>query len=230
MELARRGFVVAAPAHPGNTQAEFPECASVATTIDTALNRVPDVRFIIDSLLAETDDPSSPLARRIRPESIAVAGLSFGGFTTLLAAQQEPRLRAALALVPGGTAVLGPNDITIPTMVIGAERDVVVTYAESERAYARLAGPRFLVKLFAANHLSVVDDCFDQNLGIDLCVPNDISQDEAHRLVLRYALPFMKRYLANQKAAARKIRRPDPGVELTLEPTPPLGEGADATP
>jgi len=230
MELARRGFVVAAPPHPGNTQADFPECASVATTIDTAFNRVPDVRFIIDSLLAEAEDPSSPFARRLRPESVAIAGLSFGGFTTLLAAQQEPRLRAALSLVPGGTAVLGPDDITIPTMVIGAERDVVVTYAESERAYERLAGPRFLVKLLAANHLSVVDDCFDQNLGIDLCVPDDIGQDEAHRLVLRYALPFMKRYLANQKAAARKIRRPDPGVELTLEPTPPVDGSADATP
>src|SRR5262249_47890169 len=194
-ELASHGFVVAAPPHPGNT-ADDRDCLALATTVDTFLNRVPDVRFTIDSMLAEAADPSSRFARRLRTDAIGVAGLSFGGFTTLRAAQQEPRLRAALALVPGGTMALGSDDIVIPTMVIGAERDRVVGYPESEKAYARLAGPRFLVEVLGANHLSAVDDCVNHDLGVSFCVPDDIAQDAAHELILHYAVPFMRRYLA----------------------------------
>ena len=107
------------------------------------------------------------------------------------------------------------HDITIPTMVIGAERDKVVGYAESPLAYARLAGPRYLVKLLAANHLSVVDDCFAGNV----CVPGDITQDAAHALVLHYAEPFFRRYLANVRRMERTLVKQIDGVELTAEPT-----------
>jgi hypothetical protein len=37
------------------------------------------------------------------------------------------------------------------------------------------------------NHLSVVDDCFNDDFGVSLCVPEDIPPEDAHRLVLRYA-------------------------------------------
>jgi hypothetical protein len=103
-------------------------------------------------------------------------------------------------------------------MVIGSERDQVVGYAESPLAFARLAGPRFLVKLLAANHLSVVDDCFNQELNLSLCVPEDITQEAAHALVLHYAVPFFRRYLKNARGQTRTLTRPIDGVELTAEP------------
>jgi len=55
-------------------------------------------------------------------------------------------------------------------------------------------------------------------LGLDLCVPGDISQEDAHRLVLRYALPFFRRYLGGKRSAARTLVRPVEGVVLTSEP------------
>jgi predicted dienelactone hydrolase len=220
--LAARGFIVVAPAHPGNTADDgLAVCLSVQATVDTAANRVPDVQATIDAVLAASEDASSPFAHRIRPSAIGIAGLSFGGFTTLLAAQQEPRLRAALALVPGGTSFLlqgADHDIAIPTMVIGAERDLVVGYAESPLAFARLAGPRFLVKVLAANHLSAVDDCFNEELGISFCVADDITQEQAHALILHYAVPFFRRYLGNARGAKRVLTKTVDGVELTAEP------------
>lgn len=206
--LARQGFVVAALPHPGNT-ADDPGC--VAAFIDSFVNRVPDIRFVLDAMLAQADDPSSRFHRRLRTDAIGVSGLSFGGFTALLAAQREPRLVAALALVPGGAVALDRGGISVPTLVIGSEGDIITPFPESEAVYGLVTGPRFLVELLGGNHLSVVDDC-----GGVLC--GDIPQDDAHRLVLRYALPFMRRYLRNERGAGRKLVRSVPGVMLTAEP------------
>jgi predicted dienelactone hydrolase len=218
--LASRGFVVVAPTHAGNTADDgFATCT--AMFVDSALNRFPDVEATIDAMLAAATDSSSRFARHLRTDTIGMTGLSFGGFTTLLAAQQDPRLVAALSMVPGGTAALAQgaeHDITIPTMVIGAERDQVVGYAESPLAFARLAGPRFLVKLLAANHLSVVDDCFNHDLNLSLCVDADITQDAAHALVLHYAVPFFRRYLLNVRGAGKTLVQQVDGVELMAEP------------
>lgn len=218
--LASRGFVVVAPTHAGNTADDgFATCT--AMFVDSAVNRFPDIEATIDFMVAAATDPSSRFARHLRPDVIGMTGLSFGGFTTLQAAQQDARLVAALSMVPGGTSALAQgadHDITIPTMVIGSERDQVVGYAESPLAFARLAGPRFLVKLLAANHLSVVDDCFNHDLNLSLCVEADISQDAAHALVLHYAEPFFRRYLRNVRGAGRVLTRQIDGVELTAEP------------
>jgi predicted dienelactone hydrolase len=215
--LAAAGFVVAAMPHPGNTVADGFSCLSTDVFLDSAVNRVPDVRFTLDRMLALDADPTSPFAGRLDTDAVAISGLSFGGYTTLAGAQQEPRFRAALALVPGGTNVLAPKDITIPTMVIGAERDAVVGFAESERAFARLKGPRFLIEVLGANHLSAVDDCFNHQLNVSLCVEKDVSQKKAHRLVLHYAVPFLRRYVMNARAASGALKQRIRGVKLTAE-------------
>src|SRR4029453_858770 len=216
-ELAARGFIVAAPPHPGNTPPD-PSCAAPTDFIDSVLNRVPDVRFVLDGMLAQASDGTSRFHRRIDTDRLGMSGLSFGGYTTLLAAQREPRFDAALALVPGGSAALDPGGVAIPTLVIGSERDQIVGYAESERAYALLDGPRYLVELLAANHLSAVDDCFNHDLNVDLCRPNAISPAGARRLILRYAVPFFRRYLRGDRAVGRQLVKQVPGVVLTAEP------------
>jgi len=209
--LAAAGFVVAAPAHPGHTKADG-QAVCRANRVDTFLNRVPDLQAVLDGLLALDADRASPFGRRLRRSRIGLTGVSFGGFTTLLAAQREPRLRAILPMVPGGIGALGPDDIAIPTLIVGAELDHSTGFAASLDAYERLAGPRYLVKLVGGDHLSVVDDCHP------LC--GTLAKDEGHRLVSRYAVAFFRRYLRNTRAAGRTVRRAVDGVELTAEPRP----------
>jgi len=213
--LAAEGFIVAALPHPGNT-ADDPGC--VAAFGDSFVNRVPDVRFVLDAMLAQATDRSSRFHRRIRTERVGMSGLSFGGFTTLFAVQQEPRFTAAFSLVPGGIEVLDPRGISIPTLVIGAEHDQIVTFHESELAYDILKGPRYLVEVLGANHLSSVDNCLNPDTHLNLCIADNISQDDAHRLILRYALPFFRRYLGTSRAAGRTLLRQVPGVILHAEP------------
>src|SRR5262245_2642588 len=50
-ELAKRGFIVVAPTHPGNTADDgLAVCASTDSFVDSAINRVPDVKATIDAM------------------------------------------------------------------------------------------------------------------------------------------------------------------------------------
>src|SRR5262249_56055382 len=90
MALARLGFIVAAPPHVGNQASDGAACFT--SFGDSVLNRVPDLRFVLDGMLAQGTDRSSRFYRRIRSDKVAMSGLSFGGCTTLPARQREPPL------------------------------------------------------------------------------------------------------------------------------------------
>jgi predicted dienelactone hydrolase len=210
MTLASWGFVVAAPPHPGNTAADGANC--LANFLDSGVNRPADIQFVLDNLLAEVANPSSPFAKRVRTDAIGMSGGSFGGYTTLASAQLDARFTAALANVPGGYTFISPGpDVTIPTMIAGAADDQVVPFeTESRRLFTKLVGPRYLVKVLSTSHLSFFDECG--------CLPTDIPQAESHRIILRYAVPFFMRYLKNGRAAGKALSREIAGVELVAEP------------
>lgn len=210
MTLASWGFIVAAPPHPGNTKNDGPDC--LAAFFDSGVNRVPDVRFVLDQILAEATNPASPFSKRIRTTAIGITGGSFGGFTTLYTVQQDPRFTVAMANVPGdlGIVMAGPP-ITIPAMIQGAADDQVVPFAtNAQPLFGKLAGPRYLVKVLSTSHLSFFDTCG--------CLPTDIPQDDAHAIILDYAVPFFLRYMKDGRAAGKVLTRPIDGVELTAEP------------
>jgi len=50
--------------------------------------------------------------------------------------------------------------------------------------------------------------------ALDLCRPNDIAQGDAYRLILRYAVPFFRRYLPDERQLVKQV----PGVMVTAEP------------
>lgn len=216
--LASRGVIVAAPPHPGHTRNDLPRCLLLTEFVDSLANRPADVRHVVDAMLAESGAASSRFAGRVDPGRIGIAGVSAGAFTTMMVALEEPRARAALLLVPGGVEVLGERTLDIPTLVVGSERDTVTGWPQAVLAYDRIAAPRFLVELLGGNHLSVIDDCFNDVLGVSQCVDGDIPQETAHRLVLHYAEPFVRRYLVGKRVATRKLTRQIDGVVVEAQP------------
>jgi predicted dienelactone hydrolase len=203
--LASWGFIVAAPPHPGGQIIDgFPDC--VANFGDSFNNRVADIRFVIDSMLAEAKRKGSPFEHRLNRKRIGMSGHSFGGQTTIRVALLEPRVRAALALAPAVGDLVEPSTIKIPTMVQGAEVDSLAPFAtESVGAYERLVGPRFLLEILNTGHYAFSDPCAAGLFGGGDCAPGTLTQPEAHTFVLRFAVPFLLRYVAGQRQFAKLL-------------------------
>ena len=62
-------------------------------------NRVPDMRFLIDHLINTWESEA-----RIDSSQIGIIGHSLGGWTALATPEVEPRIRAVVALAPGGNS------------------------------------------------------------------------------------------------------------------------------
>ena len=74
---AEAGYVVAAPAFPlSNDQAPG------GATSDDVTNQPGDISFVIDEVLAASEDAADPLYGAVDPDHIGTAGLSLGGVTT----------------------------------------------------------------------------------------------------------------------------------------------------
>jgi predicted dienelactone hydrolase len=79
--LARHGYVVALPEHPGNNRADN----TLADTVENLERRPRDVSAVIDWVLGSSD-----FASRCKPQTAALVGHSLGGYTALAVAGGVP--------------------------------------------------------------------------------------------------------------------------------------------
>ena len=189
--LASHGFIVASPEHVGNSQ------SSSEDDFDTAAaNRVPDVSFVIDALIARGDDPDDLLYQRVEPLSVGVVGHSFGGMTAIGMAAgwagAAPDARVS-AIVPISAVVVpdlqsdersGPNagftpeqmgSITVPTLLLGGTADINVFIENNAIGFEQLtaAPSAYRVDISGANHTHFANVCDIGNLLIDLGIGQD---------------------------------------------------------
>ena len=189
--LASHGFVVISPEHSGNSQSDNSDSFDQA-----AANRVPDVSFLIDTMLARSDTPGDRFFGKLDPERVGVVGHSFGGMTALGMkagwAGAEPDERVA-AIVPISAVIQadlqsdfrsGPNAgftaeqlarIAVPTMLIGGTEDVDVFIENNEIAFRQVINaPRaYKTDIIGANHTHFANVCDIGNLLIDLGINQD---------------------------------------------------------
>jgi predicted dienelactone hydrolase len=192
--LASYGFIVVAPPHPGNVLGD-PFCFQPGAVFESILNRAPDIMFVIDALLQLNAEPTSFLHDAIDPSRIGVAGHSLGGQTALRVAADDPRLIAVLALAPAVNP--SPVQLAIPVMVQGGALDSVTPFATNARAeYDVLGPPRYLVEIQRTGHHAFNDDCYPGS-PCDAAGPDALTQAQAHRYVLRYAVPFLLHWVAS---------------------------------
>jgi predicted dienelactone hydrolase len=192
--LASRGFVVAAPDHPGNTALDAFTGANTDSPTN-ANNRPRDVSATIDAVIEASSTPGGPLAGRVDAERIAVTGHSFGGFTALAVASghtnplgsttPDPRVDVVVTFAPY-SLLLSDDELTavgVPTLLISGTSDTTTPIAtNTERPWELIAGrPLLRVDITGAPHNSFADVCqLQQKVGQIPDVPQAVV-DELNR-------------------------------------------------
>jgi hypothetical protein len=94
-------------------------------------------------------------------------------------------------------------------MVMTGEIDSVTPFdTEARGSYVELHGRRFLIELLDAGHCAFTIACLPEFCGVG-CEPGALSLADAHRVTLRWTVPFLLRYVA-QKPAFGKLLRAGP--------------------
>jgi len=255
--LASHGFVVVSPEHTGNAQASFTDDFETA-----AANRVPDISFLIDRMFERNQDPDDSFYERIREQDVGVVGHSFGGMTTLgmaagwAGAPADPRVSAIVPISAVIQADLqstqreGDNagfteeqlaGITLPTLLLGGTKDLVVPIENNDIAYKKLnhAPVVYQVDVIGANHTHFANVCIIGNLLIDLgitldlwpgigaealvdpyeatCTGDAFSFEEALRLQNLYVVSFFKLHTAGEPDYEQHLTRKAAKAEEAID-------------
>jgi dienelactone hydrolase len=176
---ASAGFVVAAPVFPlTSNQTTF-------GTVGDYVNQPADVSFVIDRMVALSNERNGPLARRVDKRHIGVTGLSLGGATVYGIAFnsccRDYRIGAALVmagyLLPYDGAYEFPS---VPLLIIHGNGD-----SRGRDPYQMSSPPKYLVTLDRPTHSPPFED----------------TPDPADELVVTVTVDFWHAYLYEQRGA-----------------------------
>ncbi len=204
-QLASHGFIVIAPAHPGNTEMDCPRpCVRSNPTWlealqETMANRPDDIGFVFDQVVAlsGTDDPQ--LAGMVDANRAGLAGWSLGGWTTLTELARAPRFIAGVTFAPSGASEYTVNTAAVhqPTMIVVGRQDNLFGRAQQYFAELPSRAEQRLVIIQRAGHVVFGDIC-DSDTPSD-CPPDRLAQDEAHTRIDHWATAFLLTYVAGDR-------------------------------
>jgi predicted dienelactone hydrolase len=188
-------------------------------------NRVPDVRFLLDHLL---DRAAWDSAARLDPTRIGIVGHSLGGWTALAATDVERRIRAVVALAPGGASKPKPGILPVklafawgrdvPTLYLVAENDTSLPLAGMHEVFERTPATRRMVILRRADHMHFMDNVEEMHdtvrrmpfTGELAWLPKEMrpmtelcSGEQAHQFVRGLTLCHLDAVLRRQEEAQR---------------------------
>ncbi len=215
-ELARRGYVVAAPDHADaatcgidgealrlqNLRTEQPLLEPARWTDQTEIGRLHDLRAAIAKVNGDT-----ALARIADTTRIGAVGHSLGGYAALAMGGAWPawrtrEVKAVVALSPFVAPFIVHGtlpQLAVPVMYQGAQFDWGLTPAIEgpKGAFARSPAPKYYVRLLAGTHVEWT------NLGC-LGAPSAAACLQARpnaALIARYAGEFLDRYLKDRPSS-----------------------------
>lgn len=189
--LASHGFIVVSPEHTGNSQSSSEDSFDQA-----AANRVPDVSFVIDTMIDRSRVPGDAFYNRIGENRVGVVGHSFGGMTAVgmaaswTGAEADKRVQAIAPISAVFDAKLqsderiSPNagftaeqlaSITVPVMLTGDTEDVNVFIENNSVAFAQMTNSPYVyqVDILGANHTHFANVCDIGELLIGLGILQD---------------------------------------------------------
>ena len=226
------GVLVLHVQHPGSDGAVFRQgmqALRAAASAEQLLNRVADVRFVLDEVARRQRSGAAPW-ERARLDAIGMAGHSFGARTTqalagerfpVATALAEPRFQAFIALSPSSHASRPVHEafsaVQRPFFAITGSHDgdPFGAFASGEsraRVFDGLpAGQRALLWLDGADHSSFAGNVEQRIAGLGLLQrePSALSRETAlHALVARLSTLWWRWRLASDAAAWETLKTP----------------------
>jgi fermentation-respiration switch protein FrsA (DUF1100 family) len=150
----RAGYVVLAPTFP---------LSSGTFDVSDLPNQPGDVAFVVQTFRSRVQDPSDLLHDRVRSACVGLAGHSLGGATSLAAAldpccssiDPEAVIDIAGVLLQVSAGATLEEAPVLPTLIVHGAQDATVPYAQSQRAFELLQGPRWLLTFPEGGHNSM---------------------------------------------------------------------------
>jgi dienelactone hydrolase len=192
--LASHGYAVAALDHsevvaPELARKEGETAKQKASRWEAVIaSRVPDARFLIDLLLNAT---APDLGISLDSTRLGIVGHSFGAWTALATPDDEPLIRAVVALAPGGTSHPRPGILPVklafrwgrhvPVLYLVAENDVCLPLEGMYETFERTPAGKKMVILRRADHMHFMDHV-----------------EEMHEMVRKMPAPPELAYLAEE--------------------------------
>jgi dienelactone hydrolase len=156
--LASHGYVVAAMDHFEVVARDDLPTERADRIAAIIANRVPDVRFLIDYMLA----------RGVDPTRVGLVGHSFGGWTALAVPEVDSRAASVVAMGASGNDEPRPGILPakltfkwlrkVPTLYLAAEDDVPIPLAGVYQLFDRTPDPKRMFILRRADHQHFLDD------------------------------------------------------------------------
>jgi predicted dienelactone hydrolase len=215
-ELARRGYVVAAPDHADaatcgidgealrlqNIRTEQPLFDPARWNEQSEIGRLGDLRAAIERVRGDT-----ALARIADTTRVGAVGHSLGGYSVLALGGAWPawrmsEVKAVVALSPFVTPFLAHgalSKLAVPVMYQGAQFDWGITpnLEGAQGAYAVSPAPKYYVRLKGGTHVEWTNlGC----LGV-ASVAACLSGRANAALIVRYSGEFLDRYLKDAPSA-----------------------------
>lgn len=122
------------------------------------VNQPGDISVTLDYLLARNSDPSDTLYQRLNSDQIAVAGVSLGGLTSLLASFHsrllDPRIDAVVSIAAPGSLFTAKffSRTDLPLLLLYGDEDAIVPYQDNALRLHKLYPNAVLVTLRGASH------------------------------------------------------------------------------
>ncbi len=213
--LAGWGFMVAAPDFPGFNKTD---CDNHVPGGDTIGEPPRDLSFL-RTTFHDQGGPAAVFAGSVRGRRTGLAGHSLGGAAVINASRSDADMTAVVPLAPLAGSAQGQAFHGLrprrSVLVVGGSADTTLAFdAFAAPFFAALPAPSFLLKVIGGTHSGFTD--MDSRLA-----PGELARQQA--LTRRYAVAFLKRYLAHERRFRRVLTAEDAAaqgtdLELTARP------------
>lgn len=214
--LAARGYIIVAPDHTGNARftildGEIVKGASAERT-KSAEDRPKDMSRLLDEMIKWDKGADKRFAGHIDTAHTAATGMSFGSYSSIQAADADPRFSAVVAMA---AAPQTNTNLTVPSQYWMGRKDKTIGELGNglvKSTYTRHTGPSMLIELINGGHYSFTDmfkiiKSFGDGVGEGFT-----PMEQTYEIINVYSAAFLDVYLKGQKDA-KKVLDANPWTE-----------------